>query len=75
VEFTLDVKCHDDQTRHVSSADLRSTDNRVVPSTSKGKDDEASEYEQQEGMFSRKLCKIFNLNTMTHCLLHYMQIY
>jgi len=58
VEFTLDVKCTDDQTRHVTSADLKSTDQRVIPSTSKGKDDETSEYEQQEGIYYTDLVQI-----------------
>lgn len=49
VEFELHVQCQDDQTRQVTSADLRSSDQRVVPVTSKGKDEEAPEYEQQEG--------------------------
>lgn len=46
----MDVKCQDDQTRHVTSADLKTSDPRVVPITSKGRDEEASEYEQQEGI-------------------------
>lgn len=49
VEFTLDVKCSDETTRHVSTADLKSSEQRVVPVTSKHRDDDANEYGETDG--------------------------
>ena len=49
VEFTLDVKCIDDHTRNVTTADLKSSDPHVIPVTSRHREDEASEYGESDG--------------------------
>ncbi|XP_067651860.1 DNA-directed RNA polymerase II subunit RPB3-like [Haliotis asinina] len=56
VEFQLEVKCLDDQTRHVTSADLHSSNNKVVPVTSRHRE-EASEYEDTDDILIAKLRK------------------
>lgn len=47
VEFTLDVKCTADITKNVTTADLKSSDPRVVPATSKREDDQTEDNDNE----------------------------
>jgi len=57
VGFKLHVKCDDDHTKLVTSADLTSSDPRVVPATTKGKDEQSHEYGDVEDILIIKLRK------------------
>ncbi|XP_066598533.1 DNA-directed RNA polymerase II subunit RPB3 [Prorops nasuta] len=57
VEFTLDVKCTDEMTRLVTTADFKSSNPKVLPVTSKPKEDEANEYGEAEEILIVKLRK------------------
>merc|ERR1739838_534729 len=47
-EFTLDVKCTDEQTRNITTADLKSSDSRVIPVTSKNQEEDGQDYGTHE---------------------------
>lgn len=77
VEFTLEVKCIDEHTRHVTTADLKSSDHRVVPVTSKHREDDVNEYEETDGLSITidSILKVINYILITNIMILILKKY